>query len=237
MLAKVTITALAAALAVTVVAQAQSDLRPGFERAACSAPYFPIDALTSPTGAQREDSSSARALRAIIRDPSSEPLIEGRIPKRQWRLLLRKPNYALYGAGDAVKITPLGLRKPNAGGWSFSDLDNGCKPRVVRRGLSAETWRLDPDAPLPTPSTTELSLLVYERNCNGGEPPEPERILPPVVDYGRRAITVTYFVEPPAGSHTCPGAPPAEVSLSLAEPIGERALRDGGLVVPRDRFP
>jgi hypothetical protein len=228
---------LLAVLTASTVAVARSDLRPGFSRAACSAPPFPIDALTSPTGAQRADSGSARALRNLIRDPSSDPYIEGPVPKGQWRLLLSKPRYALYGAGDAVKISPLGLRKTNQDRWSFADLDTGCRPRVLRDRLSAETWRLDSAAPAPSPSSTDLALLVGERNCNGGEPPDQDRIRPAIVDYGGRAITITYFVDPPEGAQTCPGAPPARVTLSLDEALGDRVLSDGGMVIPRQRFP
>jgi hypothetical protein len=228
---------LIAALIAAGLASAGSDLRPGFERAACSPGPFPIDALTSPTGAQHGEHPSARALRKIIRDPSSEPYIEGRVPKHRWRLLRKSDRYVIYGAGDAERVSALSLKRTRHEGWAYANLDSGCRPRVLRSGIAASSWKLDREGAAPSPATTTLHLLVSETNCNDGQPPEKERILDPVVDYGRRGITITYFVEPPTGAHTCPGAPPAMVDLGLSEPLGDRVLRDGGSVVAQQRFP
>jgi hypothetical protein len=69
------------------------------------------------------------------------------------------------------------------------------------------------------------------------DPPDPDRIKAPRIDYARKGVTITYFVEPPEGAQACPGAPPARVHLELAEPLGDRVLQDGGFVAPRQRFP
>jgi hypothetical protein len=212
-------------------AQARSDIRPDFEIATCDVAEFPIDALTGPTGAQRRDTGSARALRRIIRDPRSEPLIEGRVPKHRWRLLSMDRSHAVYGAGGPRRIAPIVLRRSHHGTWKYSGFDPGCDPRVVRHRLSAEFWALDPDA-TPSPTSQTLSVLVGESNCNSGDPPDLERIREPVIAYGAKEVTITYFVDPPNGDQTCPGAPARRVSLDLAEPLGDRELLDGGTVVP-----
>lgn len=226
---------LAALVGATSIAVARSDERPGFDRAACSARLFPINALSGPTGAQRANSGAAAALRGVIKDPPVE--IDGRIPKHRWRLIVRKPSLAVFGSGDASRINLLTVQKRHDEGWAFAGYDSGCKPVVIKNGVAGETWRLDPAAPPPNASTTRLALLVSERNCNSGDPPDADRILPPRIDYAPRSITITYRIEPPEGFQTCPGAPPAAVALELDEAIGDRAIRDGGFVVPRDRRP
>lgn len=226
---------LAAFVIATSIALAGSDERSGFNRAACSVRAFPIDALSAPTGAQRDNSAPAAALRRVIKDPPVE--IDGRIPKRRWRLIVRKPTFAVFGSGDASRINLLTVRKGRSEGWAFADYDSGCEPVVIKNGVRGETWKLDPSTPPPDATTTHLALLVSERNCNSGNPPDPERIRPPRIDYAPRSITITYRIEPPEGFQTCPGAPPATVGLELEEAIGGRALRDGGFVVARDRRP
>ncbi|HEX2129879.1 MAG TPA: hypothetical protein VHF58_11745 [Solirubrobacterales bacterium] len=225
---------LVALAAPATIALARSDERPGFDRAACSGRPFPIDGLSAPTGAQRGDSGAAAALREVLEHPPVE--IDGRLPKHRWRLIVRKPALAVFGSGDASRINLLTVRK-RQGAWEFAGYDSHCKPVVVKNGIPGETWTLDPTAPPPDPATSRLALLVRERNCNSGDPPEAERILPPRIDYTRHSITITYRIEPPEGFQTCPGAPPAAVTLPLSEAVGDRVLRDGGFVVPRERHP
>lgn len=129
------------------------------------------------------------------------------------------------------------LKRSGSDGWSFDSLDYGCRPLVIKGGLSGETWRIDPASPPPTPSSTTLSLLVRDDACNSGEPPDADRILSPRIDYGAKAVTVTYRILPPDGPQTCEGTPPARVALTLEEPLGRRDRLDGAPVGPRPRFP
>lgn len=216
---------------------AQGAARPGFTRAICDTGAFPITAFDNRTGAQFANDGAARKLRKLIRDPASDPYIEGRVPKHGWRVLKQGHRHAMFGTGDERRISPMTLKKTQADGWSFDSLDYGCRPRVTKHGLRAETWRLDPSTPGPGQTSTDLTLLVSERNCNSGDPPDLDRILAPRIDYGRNAVSVTYFVEPPDGAQTCPTAPPARVDLELAQQLGDRVLEDGGFVAPRQRFP
>jgi hypothetical protein len=229
-------TALAAISAVAFGATG-SELRPEFARATCSSGPFPIDALRSPTGAQRADHPAAKVLRELIRNPRLNEEIEGRVPKKRWRQLLLTDRAAIFGSGDAERITTLSVKRTRRSGWDYRNLDGHCQPVVVREGLSATEWRLDPERPEPTPASTTVHILIDEAYCNSGAPPEPERILEPTVRYAPGTVTVTYFLDFPDRFETCPGSPPAAWQLSLSEPLGDRALRDGGTVVPKRRFP
>jgi hypothetical protein len=200
--------------AVGVVYAAGSDLRPEFDKASCDSGQFPIDALTSPTGAQRAHNQAARVLRELIRDPSSNPYIEGRVPKKHWRLLRRDRSTALYGAGGARRIAALGLKRHAAGNWKYDVLDSTCRPEVVKDGMAPADWRLDPAAPVPTPASTTVEILVTEHACASGDGPA-GRVLAPVIHYGKRSVTATYFVQPKPGPQTCQGNPPGRVTLTL----------------------
>jgi hypothetical protein len=128
------------------------------------------------------------------------------------------------------------LEKDPDKGWEYAGSSSGCAPYVVRRGIEASDWRLDPGFPEPQPTDTVLHLLVRELNCASGQPAD-DRVQKPRVLDRRRAITITYFVKPLGGFQTCPGNPPTAVTLDLGEPLGERRLLDGQHVIRKQRFP
>ncbi|GAA0323096.1 hypothetical protein GCM10009528_45710 [Kineococcus aurantiacus] len=86
------------------------------------------------------------------------------------------------------------------------------------------TWSL---TEAPEPSDTTLSLLVSETACASGQSPE-GRIEEPEVDYQREAVVITVRVRAAGMSGHCEGHPGAPYVLELAEPLGTRALLDGG---------
>lgn len=74
---------------------------------------------------------------------------------------------------------------------------------------------------------TRLPLLVNEEECASGESAT-GRIEDPNVDYRRDAVIVTIRVRDRGGDQSCPGNPDTPFLLRLNEPIGNRALLDGG---------
>ena len=79
----------------------------------------------------------------------------------------------------------------------------------------------------PTGASSELDLLVYERECANGESPE-GRVVGPDIEYGDASVTITFQVSPLPGAGDCPAAPGAPVTVQLSEPLGDRRLVDGG---------
>lgn len=50
----------------------------------------------------------------------------------------------------------------------------------------------------------------------------------PVVEYGEDTVTLTVWAIPPAGdAFECPGNPPVTVTVTLAEPLGDREVVPG----------
>ena len=110
-----------------------------------------------------------------------------------------------------------------------------CRPRWARDQLDAATWRLDRDSPLPAKGDREIHVLVDEEDCASGQDAR-DRLLRPLAHYGRNAVTLTYFIRPLRGAQTCPSNPPTPATVVLDEPLGDRALRDGGPYPPRRRL-
>jgi hypothetical protein len=100
----------------------------------------------------------------------------------------------------------------------------------VTRGEPAEAgpawWELAAHE-RPTAESTELDLVVFEQACANGESPE-GRIVGPEISYSEDAVTITFSVTPLPGGGDCPLAPGAPVTVTLAEPLGDRKLFDGG---------
>ena len=73
-----------------------------------------------------------------------------------------------------------------------------------------------------------VRVLVTELACASGRSPE-GRIAPPTVIYREDSVTIIFGTRPLAGTQTCQARPPAEVSVDLREPIGNRVLLDGSV--------
>lgn len=81
------------------------------------------------------------------------------------------------------------------------------------------------------PTDTELPVLVNENDCASGQTAE-GRIHEPDVDYRADAVVVTIRARQGSSSEQCPSNPVTPHLLRLTEPVGSRALLDGGQSPP-----
>lgn len=117
--------------------------------------------------------------------------------------------------------------EPQGAGWQPGGMGD-CDPRVViAPDLGPADWWPDPDAPPPDAATTELHVLVMERDCTSGTSAD-GRIAEPAVDYASHAVTITIGVHSLEGDQTCQGNPATQFTVLLGEPLGDRTLLDGG---------
>lgn len=193
----------------------------------CGAIPFRPAAVHRSRGYERRTNPAARALRTFLRTSADEV---GQ-PRRGWFLLGRRGNVIEFAAGRQPEFGHMTFTR-RQGRWTW-DGSGSCVPRAFYDGLQAVTWRRDPGGPVATRGT-HIPLLVQEEDCASGQDAR-RRVLRPFVHYGRRAITVTYFIRPLSGYQTCQSVPPTDVTLILDEPLGSRRLRDGATVPPTRR--
>ena len=123
-----------------------------------------------------------------------------------------------------------------AGSFTQDDVSSGiayqgCFPRIA--DVSVATWWVDPAAGALASETTVIPALLNEQACASGQTPE-GRVLEPVIEYRADAVLVTISVTHRIGGQDCPGNPDFPIEITLAEPLGTRALFDGSSTPPRD---
>jgi hypothetical protein len=115
-------------------------------------------------------------------------------------------------------------------GWEpgSSDAGQGCQVMPVPpQGYGAASWTLDPAYPF-SPDATDIHVLVTEWECHG-DASAAGRIVKNV-QYTSDGVVVTLAVRQLSGPQTCPMPPPTPYVLVLDQPLGPRALLDGGIV-------
>ena len=185
---------------------------------------FPLSALTEPVPLEESDHPAAVALRAALADDGAGEMAF--LPDDGWIVLSVDEETAVFGRfGDEVATAALSR---GAGGWFVDGFGSGpCDLRVaLPEGLGVVEWVVDPDAPDPGPDTTEIRVLVTERACAGGQEMG-DRLLGPQVVETDEAVLIAFAAVPVVGGATCPSNPATAVTVRLAEPLGDRELRDG----------
>ncbi len=104
------------------------------------------------------------------------------------------------------------------GGWG------GCRIEVESPTYGNASVAFDTTRPAD-PSSTELPLVINERNCASGRAPDGRETLP-VVTESQSQIVIVVLVEP-ADEGECPSNPWHPVTITLEAPLGDRAVLDG----------
>jgi hypothetical protein len=111
-----------------------------------------------------------------------------------------------------------------AAGWG------GCNIEIDAPGFGSATTVLDPDHE-PDPDSTELHLLINERECASGQPPTDREVLPVVIET-ETSIEIVTLVEPVVGGADCQSNPWHPITVTLNDPLGERIVYDGQMPPP-----
>lgn len=156
----------------------------------------------------------------------------------QWSIASRTDSdLVLFGqqpAGDTVTAQFVG----RDGAWVPSGW-GGCRIQIEAPGLGPALVSSNPDA-LPSPEATELDLFITEQNCASGMPPNDREVVVLVTETADE-VTIIALVAAVEGDAECPGNPLYPISVTLAEPLGDRMLIDGHRfprqpVVPSEDF-
>jgi hypothetical protein len=186
----------------------------------CGRRHFPRTALRrEPIDIYAEDPAFASLREAI--DIYTE--LYGDLASLNWLELERDQYGVTFVAdrGDTLLEAPV-FAAPNS--FVPGTIDY-CDPRALTLddGGSAGVY-FDPEFPAPAASSTELHVLIEERECSNSSSPA-SRLLPPLVRYSDDRLDVEIRVRPVSGSVTCPGNPQLQVTIVLPEPLGSRDIR------------
>jgi hypothetical protein len=199
-------------------------------RYTCGKFPFGPDLLARVGQAELADNPAAAALRALLAQDG--PDIDF-LPDGGWIL-------AGIDAASAEFVTvggDLGMKSASveAGveGWRVTGWGDCQARRVLPAGLGDADWVLAPNQPAVGPETRTFDALVTERSCASGRSSEGRIAGPDIIEVDD-LLLVTFAVRPLEGDQNCPSNPATRVTVDLGEPLGDRRLRDGGALPPRD---
>jgi hypothetical protein len=195
-------------------------------------PGFEPSLFDEPGTAESEDHPSAAALRVILaeRDPDFDFL-----PDAGWWLVARDEGIARYiarqpGEGPGQPMAHAEFEH-QTGRWRITGWGD-CRPTILLDELSVASWVLDPALPTPGRAATQITALVTEQVCTGGQAMG-ARLQAPRIAYTDDAVLVVFPVVPLGGAgNDCPGNPPTRVTFELREPLGDRQLLDAAFFPP-----
>lgn len=198
-----------------------------------SGPSFPISALDDIADISPDDPDGMLAAIAPFLDNE-----EGAFwPQEGWQLLHQSPQEAILVAPFEGNLAYMFLdREGDEWAWSGSSANgNPCELQyAVPASLNTVEWRLDPSTPEPGPETTELHVLLTERECVSGQEIGDRLVGPQVVITDTDVRVAFAAAKPPPGddqtqtwTQTCQGNPEAPYTVELPEPLGDREAIDG----------
>ncbi len=129
-----------------------------------------------------------------------------------------------------MRLFVLGTEPPADPSTWFPAFENTCTFALPLDGLSVPSVGLDPGSPR-MPDDTHLDLVVGERECTSGASVR-DRIVLVGVHESEDAIDLVLGVEPLRGLDVaaCIGVAPDRVRIELDAPVGERVVRNAGVV-------
>ena len=200
------------------------------EKYSCSQ-HYEAKVFRRPRGAEDGKHPANQKLKALLERRRDE-IVPG--PRHGWIRVYRQQGEAEFlrekrsrKSYFSISLEKEGERWKWAGSWS------GCRPSAWGPKTEGGTIELRDGHP-PKADDTRLRVLVHEWSCHGYRVPKREDVHPRVI-YGRDNLIVILRIEYPQGDATCPGTPPFRYTVKLDEPLGDRALVDGGLYPPRVR--
>jgi len=190
---------------------------------------FPPEALAGPGLAELGLDPATSVLRSVIAEaPPETPF-----PASGWHRVVDNPEGVTFvAAGDAETPWVMVTVGPQGGTLQATEYGQCILGIAAPDGVSLATWWLDPDGPPITPEATELAILLRERNCASGKPPE-GRVLAPTIVTTADSFEVVIGIRRQLTGQDCQGNPAYPMQLVLPEPIGSRGLLDASEFPPR----
>jgi hypothetical protein len=189
---------------------------------------FSPTVFSTPGGGLDEDDPAVQALVGML----SRQKPRGGAPPTSlaaWRLLARADDDVLFGYGVPPQLLTVMMRRHRRHGWNSHVVTKQATLRAVRDGVRASSWRPDPLRP-PEPDDTVLRVLVTEQTRAGGKRAD-DRLQTPGLHIAPGGLVLTIYVTPRVGYQTPSAACETPALVALPEPLGDRAVIDGALLV------
>lgn len=202
------------------------ELPPDLEVGCPSGPTFPISALDEVTDLETAGREEVAAAIQPFLDNE-----EGRFwPQEGWRILHETDTEILLVHHDPAGSLSFMTVSRSAAGWEWSGAQGGgpCPLRIAMpERLNTVDWRLDPTAPPIDAESTEIFVLLTERECVSGQEIG-DRLVGPEIVLTEGAVLIAFAATPPQGdAFTCQGNPETPYLVELPESIGDREVRSG----------
>lgn len=198
---------------------------------------FTIDAFNGPRNFEAGTSSEATALRNFLAtDPKAANL-----PKSGWFELRRQTSdandYVRFGNGSLTSFRNLLFLRVAGGPWRpHPTFSQQCVLRALfSDGRASTPWNVVPRRLPIKRSARSVWIQMTESGCASGKPAD-GRASVPDIGYSPTQITMRARIERPGGTQTCQSNPPTYLKVDLSQPIGSRALVDGGSVPANSRL-
>ena len=199
------------------------------DRLECFGPGSPSFTVTewneAPIVTDSDRSSEAQALRRELTPGSGLNLFT-------WHRVTTAPNEVLFAAGtgapeEAVSMTLIpDSQRP--GDWRWRSLGTCQLALVLQPDRSRADLFLAP-ASHESRADRVIHLMIRETACASGASPT-TRVLPPILRIDAASVTVLIAISKLPGEQDCQGINSVPYDLILPEPLGDRALVDGGRV-------
>jgi hypothetical protein len=202
-------------------------------------PFDPVAVFGGPTGAENGPKPSERTLGRYLRRDRS---LRDYVPLRDWRLVSETATEAEFASGRLAPRWPdreprgpsvMSFERMN-GRWKMWGLSSACTPTTVIDDLSAVTWTLAWDKPLPKPSSRRIWINLGPGECSSGRGQNARARKPVVWQVGRKLIVAMTVRPLPPGFYTCEGVSEPALAIELPQPVGDLRLFDGATYPPVD---
>jgi hypothetical protein len=170
---------------------------------------------------------------AMLRSTVAEAPPESRFPDGGWHRVIDDPigvTFVAPGTADTPWVTvSVGLLNGTLQATEYGQ----CNLAIAApNGVNFASWWLDPTGPALTPETTTLEVLIRERECASGKPPE-GRVLAPTIVSSAEAFEIAIGIREQTIAQDCPSNPAFAIEVVLPEPLGSRGLFDASVFPPR----
>jgi hypothetical protein len=193
----------------------------------CGTGHFPISALEEITPLEKADPGGvADAIAGFLANEEGQQW-----PQQGWQILHRTDDeiqlVAKIGDGQLAFM----YVADDGEGWSWEGASlpgDPCELEfVVPEHLNAVDWRPDPDGGELTAASTELHVIITERECVGGQEIG-DRLVGPQIVMTETQVFVAFAAERPDGdAFDCQGNPDMPFVVELPESLGGREIVEG----------